>query len=257
MVRLVVIQSVIRSVLRSVVWSVVRFVVWSMVQSVVRSARSVVQTRPAPDSVQWPAAFKCLDIGRQAGLRSYGPRQLGVQYSYNCTKEPVSDRPCRGFLRCCCGCCCSVAVLLRWSCGSVAVVQAVVPFDGPVGGLVGGPVGGPVGCPLIDLVGELVIDLVSGLVGGPVRGLIDGPVCCPVGAVGGTSIMHSLNPLIVQQLNNLFCIYKLRVASYGVPQNPLQTARIRKTTGSLLLGSQAELMKFMLSNDFYMVFGWP
>ena len=85
----------------------------------------------------------------------------------------------------------AVAVLLWWCCGSFAAVQAVVPFDGPVGVLVGGPVGGPVGCPVIDLVGELVIDLVSGLVGGPVRGLSDGPVCCPVGAVGGTSIMQS------------------------------------------------------------------
>ena len=33
-----------------------------------------------------------------------------------------------------------------------------------------------------------------------------------------TSIIHSLKPLIVQKLNNLFCIYKLRVASYGGQQ---------------------------------------
>ena len=146
-------------------------VVWSMVQSVVRSARSVgcpvigdsvgdpvgglvsglvsgpvdvavcdpvhavcglVETRPAPYSIRWPAGFRCLDIGRASrGFRS----SHGLLLRW----------------------CCSVAERLRWCCGG--------PVDGPVGGPVGGPVNRPVGGPVNRPVGGLV----DGPVCGPVR----------------------------------------------------------------------------------------
>ena len=57
-------SSVVRSVVRSVVPSVVWFVVWSVVQFVVRYVRSVVR-RNTSCSIQWPASFKCLDIGHK------------------------------------------------------------------------------------------------------------------------------------------------------------------------------------------------
>ena len=65
LVRLAV-RSVVQSVVRSVVW----FVVWSMVQQcVVCSVRSLLR-RNTSCSTQWPASFKCLDIGRK-GLCSF------------------------------------------------------------------------------------------------------------------------------------------------------------------------------------------
>ena len=57
------VRSVVRSVDRSVVW----FVVWWMVQFAVRSVRSAVH-RNTSCSIQWPASFKCLDIGQGASL---------------------------------------------------------------------------------------------------------------------------------------------------------------------------------------------
>ena len=91
----------------------------------VRAVCGPVETRPAPYSIQWPAGFRCLDIGRASrGFRvSHG---LALRW------------------------CCSVAEGLRWS-GQWSqsmvrsVVRSVVWSGGPVGGLVGGPVSGPVG----------------------------------------------------------------------------------------------------------------
>ena len=137
-VRPVVRSSVIRSAIRSVVWSVVRFVGWSILQSVVRSVQSVVRSKRVllhtQYSIQWPAGFRCLDIGRASpGFRTVW--------------------------------CCGGVAVLRKGCSGVAVVRLVVPVDGPVGGPVGGPVSGPVS----GLVGGLVCGLVDGPVCGSVR----------------------------------------------------------------------------------------
>ena len=85
------VQSVVRSVrsvvpvcpddgpvVRSVVRSAIRLVVWSCglvdvaVCGPVRAVCGPVETRPAPYSIQWPAGFKCLDIGRASGLSLAG-----------------------------------------------------------------------------------------------------------------------------------------------------------------------------------------
>ena len=75
------------------------------------------------------------------------------------------------------------ALVLRWCCGSSAVVRSVVLVDGAVGGPVGGMVQGPAG------------GLVSGPVGGLVCGLVDGPVCGLVRAACGLSkhvLLHTM-----------------------------------------------------------------
>ena len=116
----------------------------------VRAVCGPVGTRPAPYN-GLPASNAWIVVGKRACVLMFpnSVRQLGVLY--NDTKEPVCDRPCRGFgvshgpvLRCggvavvlrwCCGVAvlCSVAEGLRWCCGGVTVARSVVPVDGPVG----------------------------------------------------------------------------------------------------------------------------
>ena len=132
-----------------------------------------VETPPAPYTGLSANAW--ILVGKRACVLMFpnSGGQLGVQY--NCTKEPVCDRSCRGFrfshgpvLRCCCG---AVAYGLRWCCCSV-----------PVDGLVGGPVA--------DLVGDLQSVVQS------VRWVI--PVC-PVRSVV-QSVVRSLIPSAIRSV---------------------------------------------------------
>ena len=87
-----------QSAMQSVVWSVC---------GPVRAVCGPVETRPVPYSIQRPAGFKCLDIGRASGL------------------SLAADSGCCGGAAVLLRCRCSVAVLLRWCCRSVALVPGV------------------------------------------------------------------------------------------------------------------------------------
>ena len=133
-----------------------------------------VETRPAPYSIQWPAGFRCLDIGRA----SCGFRALqGLVLRW----------------------CCSVAEGLLWFCGQwcQSMVRSVVWSGGPFGGPVGGPVSGPVVWFVVWLMVQFVVRSVRSVVRRNTSCSIPWPASFKCLDIGGKGLLFFCNLCII------------------------------------------------------------